>query len=141
MFPEQNCITQTEPHLTSTISAKVSLFVFVIYSLTCTSYSTGQLKNTVSSRLYAQFWTARIPLFASYLILNFVVTQCKTMDCNDAHPLFHPNLNGNALRVYVRGYSFTDVKFNKKITNPNESQIYVQRCFPPTIEPYPQYYS
>ena len=33
---------------------------------------------TVSSHLYAQFWTACIPLFASNLILRFVVTQCKT---------------------------------------------------------------
>ena len=33
---------------------------------------------TVSSRVYAQFWTAHIPLYGSKVILKSVVTQCES---------------------------------------------------------------
>ena len=39
---------------------------------------TGVMQLTVSSCVYTQFWTARIPLFASKFIFKSVFTQCKT---------------------------------------------------------------
>ncbi len=62
---------------------------------------------TVSSRVYAQFWTARIPLFASEVILKSSVTQCESCFLNNTHPLIFPYLTGNALRVYARGYGIS----------------------------------
>ena len=35
----------------------------------------------------------------------------QNMSYNNAHPHFHPDLTGNALQVYARGYSITLIKF------------------------------
>ena len=47
-----------------------------------------QLPHTVSSRLYAQFWTARIPLFASKVFFKFIVTQCRRWLATTLTPTF-----------------------------------------------------
>ncbi len=47
------------------------------------------------------------PLSGPEIILKFVFNQCKTWIAIMPTPHFHPDLTGNALHVYARGYGST----------------------------------
>ncbi len=44
-------------------------------------------------------------LFGSIVISKSVVAQCETCITITLTPIFHPNLAGNALHIFARGYS------------------------------------
>ena len=60
---------------------------------------------TVSLRINAQFWTARIPMSGPKVIFKFVVTHCKTCLRILLHPYFCHDLAGDALSNHARDYS------------------------------------
>ena len=98
----------------TSIWGRASNWQNMVHNISSTSLSQEMTKEslchirilyyTISSCVYAQFWTARIPLFWQNIILKSGVTQCKTWITIACIPLFHLNLARNTLRVYARGY-------------------------------------
>ena len=54
------------------------------------------------------------PLFGQKVVVKYDVTQWESCFSISPIPLFALDLDGNALRVYARGYS--SIKFKSKVT-------------------------
>ena len=64
------------------------------------------VRDTVSTLLDAHLSSARNPMFGPEVVVKDDVTQWESCLSISPFPLFFAlNLDGNALRVYARGYS------------------------------------